>query len=253
MLTETNLTSNLVIGLGEIGTAIQKILECDGYDTKINKGNFSFNGDPLKELQKRYDIIHICLPYNDSFFHNVSLYEDIYKPKCVVIHSTVPVGTCKKILSNHHQLKNIKVIHSPVRGVHPHLEEGIRTFTKYFGGRDAHAVIPTFEAKGITCVYCDTPETTELMKLVDTTTYGVNILIEKEIRRLCETNNVPFDMVYTHANTTYNQGYAKLNMPYFSKYILKHYDGKIGGHCINENSKLLNSWMNDLLDSPLNS
>lgn len=220
---------HLVIGLGEVGSALQSILKCDGHD-------------PIKNIRAEgtYDVIHVCFPYGgeQTFFVLVDEYRNRFQPQHIVIHSTVPVGTSSKL----------GAIHSPIRGVHPHLEQSIRTFVKYLGGKDAHVIAKEFMQHGITCEVTDKPETTELMKLVDTTSYGVNILIEKEIHRLCKEYGVPFEVVYNDANFTYNRGYLKLKMPHFQKYNLQHRDGPIGGHCIMPNSKLLKSWMNDLLN-----
>lgn len=215
---------NLIIGLGEIGTAMRSILECDGYDLG-------------HELEGEYDIIHICFPYSSHFYSYVKDYQKKFNAKYTVIHATVPVGTSRKL----------GAIHSPVRGVHPHLEQSIRTFVKYFGGENTEAVSSVFLEKGIKVAVCDKPETTELMKIVDTTGYGVNILIEKEIYRLCEEYGVSFKDVYTEANRTYNEGYENIGMPQFKKYILEHKEGKIGGHCIMPNAELLDTWMNSLL------
>lgn len=222
---ETNLISNLVIGFGEIGKAVQAVLGCDHHD--LNEST----------AKGEYDIIHVCIPYNSEFEKNVVLYQQLFNPKHTVIHSTVPVGVSSKL----------NAVHSPVRGVHPTLEQSVRTFVKYFGGKDAEIVAKEFEKKGVTCIYLSEAKTTELMKLVDTTSYGVNILIQKEIKRLCDEHGVSFDDVYTSSNLTYNEGYEKMTMPQFKKYVLKDYPGKIGGHCILPNIELFDSWMCDLI------
>lgn len=221
---------NLVIGVGQIGTAIQSILMCDGHDPFRAKLAF---GD--------YDVLHICYPCVDkeSFVKSVQQNKQVFNAKLIVIHSTVSVGVTSSIGSY--------AVHSPIRGVHPHLEEGIRTFTKFFGGVRAKEASEIFTEQGIDVICTDKPETTELMKLVDTTTYGINILIEKEIYRLCKENGVDFNVVYTQANKEYNRGYLLLNMPQYQKYILEHRDGAIGGHCIMPNIELFSSWMCDLL------
>lgn len=220
---------NLVIGVGQIGTAIQAILQCDGHD-------------PLRGIVAtgQYDVLHICYPCydKDEFVKMVETHKAEFGASLVIIHSTVAVGVTRMIGD---------AVHSPIRGVHPHLEEGIRTFSKFFGGLRAEEASKIFKEKGISVFCTPKPETTELMKLVDTTTYGVNILIEKEIYRLCQENGVDFDIAYTLANKEYNKGYLKLNMPQYQKYILEHRDGKIGGHCIMPNVELFDSWMCDLV------
>ena len=218
---------NLVIGTGEIGTAICKILQCEGID--INQ----------KPEKKTYKYLHICFPYSDKFVEYVDNYRELYSPDYIIIHSTVPIGTSRKC----------NATHSPVRGIHPFLEEGIRIFVKFFGGEGAYVVSQIFIDKDIKVYITPDQETTEALKLWDTTVYGVNILLEKEIHKFCQKNGVDFNVIYTEANKTYNEGYEALGCPQFKKYILNHMPGEIGGHCILPNIKLLDSkvvnWFND--------
>lgn len=210
---------NLVIGTGQIGTAISAILNCEGID---------INQTPER---KTYKYLHICFPYSDKFIEYVEQYQDRFSPDKIIVHSTVPIGTCKKI----------NAVHSPVRGVHPDLEEGIRTFTKFFGGEDAYECATLFREKGISVHITQNSDDTEALKLWDTTIYGVNILLEKEIYKFCQKNGLDFNLVYTESAKTYNEGYEKLGHPEFKKYILKHMPGEIGGHCILPNIELLES------------
>lgn len=212
----------LVIGLGEIGSAIQNILGCDGHDP--NKGVFTEN--------EPYYAIHICIPYSENFIDVVEMYQRRFSPKITVVHSTVPVGTCNKL----------GAVHSPVTGRHPNMEEGIRTFTKYFGGIQAVVAALFFTEHGIkTTVYNDS-DITEAMKLFSTTQYGLNILIEKEIHAWCERNNLPFEAIYTESNRDYNEGYEKLGVKDVCRSNLKHMDGAIGGHCVAPNLELLHDF-----------
>lgn len=224
----TPLLKHLVIGRGEIGSAIAKILECDSYDR--GDGEFYLFSE-VDGTNKHYDVIHVCFPFSESFVHDVSIYEKALNAELVIVHSTVPVGTCDPH----------KWIHSPCRGIHPHLEEGIRTFVKFFGGEWASAAAPFFRDKGIHTMITYTARETEALKLWDTAIYGWNILIEKAIKAYCEKNKLDFNVVYKLANLTYNEGYEKLGHPEFKKYILKDFPGPIGGHCIQENWELLDS------------
>lgn len=79
------------------------------------------------------------------------------------------------------------------------------------------------------------------MKLYCTTLYGLNIIAEKEMWDFCKKHKLDFDIVYTDCNITYNEGYKKLGLSKFSKYVLEHKDGKIGGHCVIPNCELLNT------------
>lgn len=207
---------HLVIGLGEVGKAIQAILKCDGIDKH-------------EEKRDEYEFIHICFPYNTMFKLQVDKYKKFYGAKYVVIHSTVPVGTSREL----------NAIHSFVTGRHPNLEEGIRTFTKFFGGNHSEEASKIFEEEGIKVKCYEDSETTEAMKLISTTYYGLNIMIEKEIFAWCQRNNLPFDAVYTENNNDYNEGYLKLGCPQYVRPNLKHVPGPLGGHCVGNNLSLI--------------
>jgi hypothetical protein len=215
---------NLVIGLGEVGTAIQNILNCDGHDAGSLKTD-------------KYQTLHICFPYSEKFLDHVINYQEYYGADLVIVHSTVPVGTCSKI----------GAVHSPVRGIHPHLEAGIRTFVKYFGGEQANKAAKIFADLGLTTKTTPRSETTEALKLWDTTIYGWNIILEKFIHEWCEDKGLDFEMIYTDANKSYNAGYEQLGHPEYKKYILKHFDGPIGGHCVVQNANLLDSQIADII------
>jgi len=216
---KTDSASSLVCGLGQVGIAITSILECDG----IDKNQIA--------PAKNYKYLHICFPYNSEFIKQVRYYQFLYSPDYIVCHSTVPVGTCKKL----------NMVHSPVRGKHPDLEKSIRTFVKYFGGDDAYACAQAFQEKGVKVKCLKYSQDSEAGKLFDTLIYGVNILIEKEIHEFCKNNSLNFDMVYTNFCETYNEGYEEMGLPQFKKYILKHVDGPIGGHCLLSNAELLDT------------
>lgn len=211
---------HLVIGLGEVGKALQKVLDnCPGWDLSM-----SALGPPTKT-----DVLHVCFPYSGKFKDEVARYRSITGASYVVVHSTVPLGTCD----------SIGAIHSPVRGIHPNLEEGIRTFVKFFGGANAQVVAREFTDRGVK-VYCTTRAAdTEALKLWDTTQYGWDILIQKAIHEYCQKHGLDFSVVYSMANATYNAGYARLGRPEYTRYVLKHVPGAIGGHCVQQNWELL--------------
>jgi hypothetical protein len=216
---------HLIVGYGEVGQALHKIFpEADFYDWKIST---SADMDRLKDIA--FDAVHICFPYFNNFEQSVSHYSMYFQDALVIVHSSVPVGTCDRL----------GVVHSPVRGVHPQLEQGIRTFVKFFGGARAPAAAKIFRDRGIKTMCSDSAADTEALKLWDTTIYGWNILIEKAIHAYCEEHGLDFGIVYKLANLTYNEGYEKLGRPEFKKYVLKDYPGPIGGHCVRENWELL--------------
>jgi hypothetical protein len=210
---------HIVVGHGEVGSAICEVL---GDPMWVSKTDGTWNGQPV-------DVAHICIPYNDEkeFVKVVKFWKK--HSDLVIVHSSVPVGTCDRL----------GVVHSPIRGVHPNLVRGIKTFVKYFGGTNAKSASLIFENRGITVRVFKEAKTSEALKLLDTTQYGELIKLEKKIYKWCKKNSISFDSVYTEANQDYNEGYLKLGRPEVVRPWLKHVEGPIGGHCVLPNAKLL--------------
>lgn len=218
-------STHLVIGVGEVGTAIRQNL------SEHYKSVESIDKD--QTTVGTFDFIHICFPYSDTFTLAVMQYQLKYEATngITIIHSTVPVGTTERL----------NAVHSPVRGVHPHLYEGVKLCTKFFGGKNIHKVNMAMEVFFPICpVHRVTDSnTSEALKLWCTTQYGWNIILEKAIHNYCVMNNLNFDEVYTLSNITYNEDAIKLNMPHVRRPVLKHMDGPIGGHCVMPNARIL--------------
>lgn len=223
--------SHLVLGYdGQVGSAVFEVLLGLNYRVLgLDLGT--------RQFCIKFDVIHCCLPYNPRFEKALRGYIKKYlKPDgLLIIHSTVPLGTSEKF----------SAVHSPIRGVHPYLAEGIRTFVKYFGGPRAMEAAYFFQGLGGTrCT--PSARNTEALKLWDTTYYGWNILFEKFVHQHCKDNGLDFEIVYSDANRTYNAGYAR-SKPNVQRPVMKHKPGPIGGHCVMPNAKLLDSLVSDFL------
>jgi len=217
----------LIVGSGEIGKSLASVLG-EYYDLDIFDKDGSSGIDP--------EIMHICFPYSDKFVDAVKEYQKDYEPKFTVIHSTVPVGTSKKL----------GAIHSPCIGIHPDLGKSMLTFTKYLGGKDASEVADYFRRAGMKVYLTDKSETTELMKILSTSFYGLTIEWTKEVKRLCDENKVPFEF-WTLWTDNYNAGYEKLGHPEFSRPNLSPIKKKIGGHCVLPNLEFIKSKFSEFI------
>lgn len=223
----TDMMRHYIIGLGEVGSALHEILQA-AFEV------FTYDIGRSQELRivSGVKVLHICFPYSSSFIDKVKEYCEALRPEYVVIHSTVPVGTTRQCGKD--------FVHSPIRGKHPKLAESIKVFAKFFGGQYAKEVAAIFEQIGIQTVVAEKSEETEAMKLWDTEIYREAILLNRKIYQYCAKGGLNFDIVYTLANKTYNEGYSKMGNPEYAKYILKYTEGPIGGHCVEPNHHLLN-------------
>lgn len=222
-----DLNSTLIVGKGEIGKSLEKVFS-PHYDTDIiDKGETS---------SIKPDIMHIAFPCNEKFFSSVKGYQERYKPKYTVIHSTTPIGMSR----------SLNAVHSPVIGLHPHLEESLKTFTKYLGGKDASNVADYFRRTGMKTYLVEKSESTEYMKIMSTTFYGVMIELHKQVKTDCKEMDIPFEL-FTLWNMNYNEGYEKLGYPEYKKPLLVPIMKDVSGHCVLPNTQLLENDFTELI------
>jgi UDP-N-acetyl-D-mannosaminuronate dehydrogenase len=215
-----------ILGYGEVGQAITKF-----YKKPLIKD--LKRDDNLKSV----DILHICLPWSEEFIKIVKKEIKQIKPKLTIIHSTVAPGTTKKIGGT--------TVHSPIRGIHPYLHKGIKTFVKYIGADDKKAgetAKKHLERLGIKTKVFYPSTTTEIGKLLDTSYYGLIIAWHGEMKKLCDKYKINFDETVTDFNKTYNEGYKKLGKINVIRPVLYPPKDGIGGHCLIENAKILQEY-----------
>ena len=175
-----------ILGYGEVGQAIAKF----------------YKNPRIKDLNKDdglegVEILHVCIPWSKNFVKLVKKEIKKIKPKLTIIHSTVAPETTKKIGG--------MIVHSPVRGVHPHLYEGIKTFVKYIGADNKKAgdfAKRHLESLGIKTKVFYPSVTTEIGKLLDTSYYGLCIAWHGEMKKLCDKYGIDFDQAVTDFNQT---------------------------------------------------
>jgi UDP-N-acetyl-D-mannosaminuronate dehydrogenase len=219
-----------ILGYGEIGSSLARF----------------YKNPKIKDLKRDdglagVEVLHICIGYSDKFIDIIKKEIKEIKPKLTIIHSTVAPGTVKKLADSFKGM----VVHSPVRGVHPYLFEGMKTFVKYIGADNKKAgemAKKHFEGLGIKTKLVFPSKASELAKLFCTTYYGVCIAWHGEMAKICKKEGVNFDDVATEFNKTYNEGYAKLGKKNVVRPVLLPPKGAIGGHCVVPNAKILDKF-----------
>jgi len=214
-----------ILGYGEVGQAIAKF----------------YNSPLVKDLNrdddlKGVDVLNICIPYTDEFIAIVKKEIEEIKPKLVIVHSTVAPGTIKEIGG--------MIVHSPIRGIHPHLYEGIKEFVKYIGADNETAgntAKDHLEGLGLKVKIFYPSITTELGKLFSTSYYGLCIAWHGEMKEMCDKAGVNFAQAVTDFNETYNETYPKLGKDNVVRPVL-YPPQNIGGHCIASNAEILNKY-----------
>ncbi len=229
-----------ILGFGEIGGSLKSVYDDypEKFDVFVKDLDYD---DGLQDL----DVLNVCIPYSDKFDEIVLREINECQAKLTIINSTILPGTTKSIRKKLN--KKFKIVHSPVRGVHPELYEGIKTFVKFIGAEDdlsRRLAVSHYKALKIKTECCDNSVTTELGKALSTTYYGVVIALHGEMSKLCSQVGASFDQSITRFNQTYNSGYVALGKSNLVRPVLYPPQGDppfIGGHCVVPNAELLSS------------
>lgn len=224
----------LVVGMGEVGTPLAKILaaryECLGVDVT-----------PVA-INKPCSVLHICYPFQVADFVRSTVdYVRKYKPELTIINSTVAPGTTRTIQMI---LGESPVAYSPVRGKHISMEADMRRYKKFVAGCTAAAVTKAsehFAQAGFQTEAFRTPEIAEISKLVETTSLGVLIAWAQELERFAARYDASFDELNVFLK----------EIDFLPSHI---FPGHIGGHCVMPNIALLQTQFHSkLLDAIVSS
>lgn len=222
---------HLVIGMGQVGSGVYTTL-AKKYDVQTLDINDENIVTPI-------DVIHVCIPYSNDFIDIVKGYQDQFQPKLTIIYSTVPIGITREL--------GLHTVHSPIEGRHPNLARSVKLFTRWIGYNNVSAGELAEEIwEPITqCRLVPDSNFTEFLKLSSTTEYGVNLAYADYKRKVTELLGMPYELTMDW-NEDYNALYKKL-LPGkgIQKYVLTSPKGKIGGHCVVPNAKLLNEQFPD--------
>ena len=234
---------DVVAGLGEIGIPILQIISkgvpAVGYDTSPKLMN--------EKRYKKYEgletsLLHICIPFTAKFIDNVISLSRKFKPKGIVIHSTISPGTTSKIQSK----VSIPVIYSATRGVHRRMLYDLRRYTKFFAiepdapHRDwaASTYVTHMKKGGVKTKQMSSPITLELAKIVvDTSYYGWLITYAQLSKMITIKNKVDYDEMWSFSD----------EIEKFLGNRPKMFPGFIGGHCVIPNLDLIHHQTLDLI------
>lgn len=233
-------TLAVVIGLGEIGETIRKML-VDAYGVNQVKGR-DIDTPDWKNYQFKF--MHICFPQSPTFTDDIGEYMDVYHPEIVIIHSTLSPGMTDWLQAHLSETMTPdlttayrSIFYSPVRGnVKDGMEWCLKHYTKYIAGSvdtrkvmevnaRANAVLHLKEAGFKVKVIEDSALSLEYAKLLDLCWYGLNIAFYQEVARIEEKGNLDPVLIKNFIESTPVESEGKVPRHVF-------YGGFIGGHCV---------------------
>lgn len=223
--------TDLIVGMGEVGSTLYALFTSRGIDV--------MGIDRVKSLERNYindkhvEFMHICIPYHPEIIKVVQFYVARHYPDYIQIHSTLPVGTCKKIQN---YFVDRPVICSPTNGVHSRFLEDMMRYPKHFavshtGAFKIGEIMDGLRARFPQIKRMKSFETCELAKLLcDTTYYGLLIAYRKATTRIAKKYKVDPEEMWTFAEKIHE---------FLNDRPIMYDDGKpIGGHCVLENLEL---------------
>ena len=231
------LVNVLVVGLGEIGLPIYQMLNQCGCWTI-----YGYDKDPEKTINQLEEVptsifaLHICIPCakEEVFRKIVFNFIEQFKPRILIIHSTVPPHTCVKLYVEAKSITPLYLAHSPVRGTHAHMLNDIQNYVKFVGGINEQSSLIAFThltMAGFKCQIIGNVTESELAKIFETSYAATMIAIYHEMHRISEYFGADFSKIMDIIVDTNKH---RLDRPVF-------YPAFIGGHCLMQNIVLLNS------------
>jgi len=237
----------LLVGLGEIGHTLftlygEKKEAFSVYGVDLDEAKMRELDQDMGKIPAEADVLQVSVPCGnpDKFALIVAGYFEKYKPKLVIINSTVPPGTTLKVADR----CQCKVVHSPARGVHitpEHMVWEMKRWPKYVGGATPEAgelAKAHFEKLGLQVKVLKSCRETELGKIFETTYRAWMIACFQEMHRIARANGADFNGTVDFLEDTHRQ---RLDRPIM-------FPGFIGGHCLIPNTELLlKSYDSDML------
>jgi len=233
---------DVVIGLGEIGLPIYKIISkhfpVEGIDI-----------DPIlnkeKPSLKNHDVVfvHFCIPFSKNFFNIIKKYEKKLQPEAIVIHSTISPKTTEKL----QKMIKSPVIYSATRGVHKRMLHDLKRYTKFYSVYNSvsksNHVSKMYQQRmkkcGIKTKKLSNPLTLELAKIVvDTSYYGWLINYAQISKIISDKYGVDYDEMWSFSDEIHK----------FLKNRPKMFPGFIGGHCVIPNLNLIDNELLNQID-----
>ena len=228
---------DVIVGLGEIGKPIFKILSKKqltvGYDTNSKL----MNENIFKKYQSyETSFLHIAIPVSAKFDnHVISLYKK-FRPECITIHSTISPGTTDRLQKK----LPIPIIYSATRGVHKRMLKDLKRYTKFYAISPkapkkkwaSSKFVQIMKKCGIKTKKMSKPETLELAKIICDTSYFGWLINYAQISNLISIQyGVDYDEMWSFADEI--QKFLG-NRP-------KMFPGIIGGHCVIPNVNLIDN------------
>lgn len=229
---------DLIVGVGEIGAGLLKLFTDCGRDVC----GFDTNPERCFGTPQKIDLMHVCSPFTSTFIKDVEQYFHRWRPRSVVIHSTVKPGTTQVL---HDKLPTGNVVYSPIRGVHTRMLFDLKRYKKFYSSHpstDESLFQECFQDDcGLRIERFSTPLALETAKIfIDTSYYGWIIVYGQLLDKLCTKYGLEYAELWKFAEEIHE---------FLGNRPKVYVDPQgIGGHCILQNLDLVEDVLPELKD-----
>lgn len=212
-----------IIGKGFVGNAVYENLKNNFSVVSYDKDESKSDCSNVRELCHSTDIIFVCLPTPmrpdgscdlSIMFGALAQVAYWYNNNIVVIKSTIPPGTCEKLLALHPQLR---LVFSPEFLTERNSVEDFKTCNRViFGGNalDTQPCVDMFMSVYPDKIYRQTDHrTAEVVKYFINTFLACKISFANEVRQVCESIDVEYNDVKQLALLDERIGETHLDVP----------------------------------------
>lgn len=232
----------LIIGKGSVGSAL----------IQFHKEDEIFFIDKKKNMEtdeKQFDIINICIPLvnKEDWIGTVNDYIFRFGKASYVIHSTVVPGVIDKLDDRY------MTVYSPIRATESIMPKHLARTRKFFAfispvGTPAEITkfVNYFYSRYPSPLLFNSAKSLVYGKLLEVADFGIQIAVAQMVKRDCDRSNLDFEEAYNiyRKYSQYGKDYNDLenNAPkeWVQRAIFR--PGKIGGKCVMQDIKLLETY-----------
>ena len=217
-----------IIGQGFVGEAVKETMkscyEVETFDVQFVEKESTCHS--LKDLLNKVDVLFLCLPTPmlasgecdlsivEETVENIDDYGGYGVPKVVVIKSTVPPGTTKRLNEKH---KNIQIVFNPEFLTEANYIDDFKNQSRIIigGPRPASTKVKNIYRK----VFQTTPivktgsRTAEMVKYFANCFLATKVIFANEMKQFCDAKEIDFDKVVEYALYDDRIGKSHLQVP----------------------------------------
>jgi len=230
--------STVILGCGEIGSAIEKLCRMAYQDVVCDDIKFEKVNTPQHDVES----LHICIPGTIEEFINIAANKiKKYNPEIVFIHSTTYPGATDYLINI---FGSDRIVHSQCHGKHKNgsmIADMLKypkfvATSSYHAYRKAKEILLDMGYSKDKIIQISSPIAGELCKILATSLYGYMIHFANMVKDIAINNKLNYNELMQFTRLETDDFDIRTKVP-----------GLIGGHCVIPNIEILKDFSDDAI------